>query len=143
MYYKCRPGELSRYSGPLRAGMSGDRIPVGARFFAPVQTVPVAHPAFYTMSTVSFPGVKRPGRDVEHPPPHLAPRLNKEHSYRSTPSLDLLGLPLYSGNAKKVQNSLGRRDGKLFCDYQGNPNILICLQVRRPVVSYIRLKRFF
>ena len=30
----------------------------GARFSAPVQTGPVAHPASCTMGTVSFPGVK-------------------------------------------------------------------------------------
>jgi hypothetical protein len=34
-----------------------------------VQTGPGAHPAFYTMGTGSFPGVKRPGRGVGHPPP--------------------------------------------------------------------------
>ena len=56
---------------PLRAGRSGDRIPVGARFSAPVQKVPEAHPASYTMGTVYFPGVKRPGLGVDHlPPPH-------------------------------------------------------------------------
>jgi len=30
---------------------------------------PWAHPASYTMGTGSFPGVKQPGRDVDHPPP--------------------------------------------------------------------------
>jgi len=34
------------------------RIPVAARFSAPVQTGPGAHAASYTMSTGSFPGVK-------------------------------------------------------------------------------------
>ena len=38
-----------------------------------------------------FPGVKWPGRGVDHPP-HLAPRLRKEKSYTSTPSLGLCGL---------------------------------------------------
>jgi len=42
----------------LRAGRTGDRIPVGARFSAPVQTGPGAHPASSTMGTGSFPGVK-------------------------------------------------------------------------------------
>ena len=42
----------------LRAGRSGDRIPVGARFSAPVQTGAGAHPASCTMVTGSFPGVK-------------------------------------------------------------------------------------
>jgi len=40
------------------------------------------------MGTGSLPGVKWPGRGVEHP---LAPRLKKEYSYTSTPSLDLRG----------------------------------------------------
>jgi len=48
----------SRYSDWLQTGWSGDRIPVGARFPAPVQTGPGAHPASCTMGTGSFPGVK-------------------------------------------------------------------------------------
>jgi hypothetical protein len=56
----------------LRAGRSGDRIPVGARFFAHVQTGPEAHPASCTMGIGSFPGVKRPGRGADHPPPSSA-----------------------------------------------------------------------
>jgi len=43
------------------------------------------------MGTESFPGVKRPGRDVDHPP-HLAPRLKKEYNYTSTPPLGFRGL---------------------------------------------------
>jgi hypothetical protein len=41
----------------------------GVIFSAPVQTSPGAHPASYTMGTGSFPGVKRPGRDADHPLP--------------------------------------------------------------------------
>jgi hypothetical protein len=44
----------------LRAGRSGDRIPMGARFSTPVQTGPGAHPVSYAIGTGSFPGVKRP-----------------------------------------------------------------------------------
>ena len=71
--------QLSRYSDSLWAGRSGDRIPVVARFTAPVQTGPGAHPAslLYNGYRVSFPGVKRPRRGVDHPP-HLAPWLKKE-----------------------------------------------------------------
>ena len=47
----------------LRAGRSGDRIPVGTRFSAPVQTDPGSHPASCTMGTGSFPRVKS-GRGV-------------------------------------------------------------------------------
>jgi hypothetical protein len=53
----------------LRAGRSGDRIPVGARFFTHVQIGPGTHPASCTMGTVSLPGVKRQGRDANHLPP--------------------------------------------------------------------------
>jgi len=48
-----------------------------ANFSAPVQTGLGAHLASYTMRTGSFPGVKRSGRSVDHPP-HLAPSLKKE-----------------------------------------------------------------
>jgi len=40
---------------------------VEARFSAPVQTCPGAHPASYAMDTGSFSGVKQPGRGVDHP----------------------------------------------------------------------------
>jgi hypothetical protein len=56
----------------LQAGRSGDQIPVGARFFAHVQTAPGAHPVSCTMGTGSFPGVKQPGNGADHPPPPSA-----------------------------------------------------------------------
>jgi hypothetical protein len=61
----------------LRAGRSGNRIPVGARFPATVHTGPGDHPASYTMGTGSFPVVNRLRRGVDHTP-HLAPGLKKE-----------------------------------------------------------------
>ena len=46
--------------------------PGGSRISAPIQTGPGAHPASYTMGTGSFPEVKHPGRDDDHPPPSSA-----------------------------------------------------------------------
>ena len=45
----------------------------------------------YNGYRVYFPGVKRPGRGVDHPP-HLSPMLKKEYSYTSTPPLGLRDL---------------------------------------------------
>ena len=57
----------------LQAGRSADRIPIGARFSAPVQNGPGAHPASCTIGIVSFPGVKC-GRGVTLTPhPLLVP----------------------------------------------------------------------
>jgi hypothetical protein len=64
------------------------KIPVGARFFAHVQTGPGVHPASCTMGTGKYPGVKRPGRGADHPPP-LAPRLRMS---RAIPLLSLWAL---------------------------------------------------
>jgi len=63
---RCRDSSVG-IATDLRVGRSGDRIPVGARFSAPVQIGPVSHLAYYTMGNGSFPGVKRPERGVEHP----------------------------------------------------------------------------
>ena len=52
----------------LRAGRSGNLIPMGVRFPTLIQTGSGAHPASYTMETGSFPEVKRLGRGVNHPP---------------------------------------------------------------------------
>jgi len=49
----------------------------GGEIFRKVQTGRGANPASYIMGTGSFPGVKRPGRGVDHPS-HLALRLKKE-----------------------------------------------------------------
>jgi hypothetical protein len=58
----------------------------GRDFPTPVQTGPGIHPASCTMGTVSFPGVKRPGRRADHPPLPCAEVENK-YSYTSTPPL--------------------------------------------------------
>ena len=58
------PGQLSRYSDSLRAGQSGDRIPVRGDILPPVQN----HSASLAMGTGSFQWVKWPTSDVDHPP---------------------------------------------------------------------------
>ena len=65
----CGPGSVD----DIATGRSGDRIPVGTRFFVPVQTGTGVHPASCTMGTGSFPGVKS-GRGVTLTPhPLLVP----------------------------------------------------------------------
>ena len=71
-YPVCGPGSSVGIATGYGAGRSGDRIPVGARFSAPLQTGPGAHPASCTMGTGVFPGVKRPGRDADPSPPSSA-----------------------------------------------------------------------
>jgi len=60
-----RPGWRSEYSDLPQAGLSGVRIPLEARFSAPLQTCPGYLPAFFTVGTVSLPL----GPGVDHPPP--------------------------------------------------------------------------
>jgi hypothetical protein len=68
---------------------------VGARFAALVQTGPWAHPASYTVGTGFFsPGVKPPGRGVNHQPPSSADVKGRVelYLYSSTgPSWSVLG----------------------------------------------------
>jgi hypothetical protein len=59
---------------------------VVARFSAPVQTGPGAYPASCTMGTGSFPGIKRPERGVDHPPPSSAKVKERVELYLYSPS---------------------------------------------------------
>ena len=70
LYFNFMP---SRYSDWLRAGRSGDRIPVEARFSAPVQTGSGSHPASCTLGTGSFPRVKSGRNMTMTPHPLLVP----------------------------------------------------------------------
>jgi hypothetical protein len=73
LLYLCGPGQRSLYSDSLWVGRSGDGMPAGKKFSAPVQTGPDNHPISYIMDTGSLSqGVKRPGRCVDHPPPSSA-----------------------------------------------------------------------
>jgi hypothetical protein len=54
-------GWCSRYSDLLQAGRFKDQIPVGAKFCAPVQTGPGAHPGVLYNGYQVFPGGKAAG----------------------------------------------------------------------------------
>jgi hypothetical protein len=62
------------------------KIRRGRGFFAPVQTDPGAHPSSYTIGTGSLPGVKRPGRGINHPPPADAEIKERVELYFYSPS---------------------------------------------------------
>jgi hypothetical protein len=67
---------------------------LGVRFSAPFQTSPGSHPASCKMGTGSFPGVKRPGRGVDHPYPSSAEAKERVELYlysTSAPSLPVIG----------------------------------------------------
>jgi len=61
-------------------------IPLGVRFSTPIQTAPGAHPASHTVGTGSFPGVKRPGRGVDHPSPSSAGVKERVEVYLYSPA---------------------------------------------------------
>jgi hypothetical protein len=74
-----------------RCGTYGDITPFErthhwARFSSNIQTGPGAHLASCTMSTASFPRVKRPGRGVGHPPPSSADVTERVELYLYSPS---------------------------------------------------------
>ena len=84
----------------------------GARFSAPLQTGPGTHPVSYTMGTGSFPGLKRPGRGVDRPPPFSAEVKERVGLYLyspSGPSCPVLGWTfmyiLYAGTQPVQLNS--------------------------------------
>ena len=70
---------------------------MGSKFSAPVQTGPGTHPASCTMGTGSLPGVKRPGRGVDHPLPsssEVKERVELYLYFPSGPSWPVVGWPL-------------------------------------------------
>ena len=86
--------------------LGSNPVTEGARFSAPVQTGPGAHPASCTIGTGSFPGVKS-GRGVTLTPHlYLVALVMKEQSYTSTPPMGRTACTepqcLYKGALKKI-----------------------------------------
>jgi len=83
------PNPLSLLRLYLRAGRSGDRIPLGARFSTPVQIGPGAHPSSCTMGTGSFPGAKSGWSVTLTPHPLLVPWSRKSRAIPLLPLWDV------------------------------------------------------
>jgi hypothetical protein len=81
----------SRYSDWVWAGRSRDRIPLGARFSAPIQTSPWAHPTSCLLGTGPFLGVKSGQGVTLSPHPLLVPWSRKS---RAKPLLPLWAVRL-------------------------------------------------
>jgi hypothetical protein len=77
---------MGRDKDSLRAGRSGDRIPVGGEIF-PYLSRPALGPTQPPIQWVSglSRGVKWPGRDVDHPPPSSAEVEGRVELYIFTP----------------------------------------------------------
>jgi hypothetical protein len=74
----CGPGSSVGIATGYGLDGPGIKSRLGARFSAPVQTGPEAHPAFCTMRTESLPGVKSGRRVTLTPHPLLVPLVIKE-----------------------------------------------------------------
>ena len=92
---------------------------------APVQTGPGAHSATYTMRTGSFPGVKRPGRGADHPPPSNAEVKERVELYLYSPSG-----PLWPVSAQSLP---------FICTYDRNVHICTATAARSPFKDETRL----
>jgi hypothetical protein len=78
------PGLCIPYSDTLRAGRLADRISFTGEFSAAVKSGPEAQTASYTMCSGSSPGLKRPGRVINHLPPSSAEVKEGVEVYTST-----------------------------------------------------------
>jgi hypothetical protein len=82
---------------PYRLDGTGIESRWVARISTPDQIGPGAHPAFWTLCTGFFPGVKRPERGGDHPPPSSAEVKERVELYLYSPPGPLwpvLGRPL-------------------------------------------------
>ena len=117
-------------------GRLGDRILVDARFSETVQTGAGAHPASSKMGTRSFPGVKRPGRDIDHQPTSSAEVKERVELYlysSSEPSCPVLWwTSMYSNFLNHNIFWISLVDISASLDYDYHPVIFL-------VKSYVRL----
>jgi hypothetical protein len=82
-----RMARIARYSDSLRAGRSGDRIPVGGEIFRTRPDRPWGPTSLlYNEYQVSFPEVKWLGRGVDHPSPFNAEVKERVELYLYSPS---------------------------------------------------------
>ena len=124
----------SRYSDWLRAGRFRDRIQVGAKFSAPVQSGPGAHPASCTMGTGSFPGVKS-GRGVTLTPHSLLVPWSRKgravtllplwavrpvQSLSACTRVHFTFFLLWSWRAQRIQNKRIRENTEIFLPFSPN-----------------------
>jgi hypothetical protein len=84
MFFTCFD---KRYDKSIRAEPSGDRIPVGGKIFHTRPDRPWGPSSLlYNGHRVSFPGVRWPGRGVNHPPPSSAEDEERVELYLYTSS---------------------------------------------------------
>ena len=74
-------GQRSRYSNSLRAGWSGDQIPVGGEIFHTCPDRSWDQSTSYAMDTGSFPGLNWPKRGVDLPHASSADVKEREKLY--------------------------------------------------------------
>jgi len=87
--------QLSQYSDSLRAGRCGDRIPVGGEISRTRPDRLCSPPTSYIICTGSFPGVKRPVRDVDHPSASSAEVKKRVELYLYSPSGPTWAVPVW------------------------------------------------
>ena len=122
-HYCLSMGRDSSVGIATRYGLDGPGIESrwGARFSSPVQTGPGAHPTSCKMGSGSFPGVKRPGRGADHPPP------SKCRGWRKSRAVHLL--PLWAFVACSKENFIFTFTFSTVCPkiHAFPPQILKCI----------------
>jgi len=111
--------------------------PGEGEIFRPVQTGHGDHPASYTMGTGSFLGVKRPRRDVDHPPPIYSQGQGKSIAITLLPiwvfvACSMVSLPLHLHNARSLTRMQESKLAELgsACCFHSFPASRWCGEVR-------------